>query len=218
MDFDARKYWECRHARYGADIRAVGDTRASRQVNLLAYQECLSKIEDLILRRSPHSVLELGFGQGHYARLLRDLEVGDYVGVEWAANSPFESAGFVFLREDATKIRLGRTFDAILAIDVIYHFVDDAAYRGFLDVLDVHAQPGTWLAVTGRFVDAPLRVSHCRERGLDDVLCRGKLLESHQWRRNLQLAVIELGNAAGEPDLRTPPLSSKPSEPSQDFG
>ena len=95
--------------------------------------------------RSPTTVLELGAGTGGHAVHLAAAGI-EVVGVEASpdmiARAP-DVPGVRVVEGDARKVRLGRTFDAVLALfHVASYQTDDADLAGFLATGAAHLEPG----------------------------------------------------------------------------
>jgi SAM-dependent methyltransferase len=95
--------------------------------------------------RSPASVLELGSGTGGHAVHLAAAGI-EVVGVEASpdmiARAP-KVPGVRIVEGDARSVRLGRTFDAVLALfHVASYQAEDADLAGFLATGAAHLAPG----------------------------------------------------------------------------
>ena len=95
--------------------------------------------------RMPTAVLELGSGTGGHAVHLATAGI-EVVGVESSPDMIARAAkvaGVRLVQGDARSVRLGRTFDAVLALfHVASYQADDADLAGFLATGAAHLEPG----------------------------------------------------------------------------
>ncbi len=128
-DYDASKYWHDRFSSYGVSFRAVGDEGFSEEENLRMYEEVAKIFIDVCQNQQIDfqniNVLEVGCGTGFYTKLLYELGVKKYLGVDItdvffpALREKFPE--FQFLKKDITKDTLELKFDLVVMIDVIEH-------------------------------------------------------------------------------------------------
>lgn len=164
--YDARRYWSNRFARYSDSLRGPGDEGLSDEENRREYQvaaeQFLALCRTLPVDYAAANVLEIGPGTGYYTKLLRELGVRRYLGLDIAGSflptlsSRFND--FVFAQADVTQLPLRKSgadgmFDLIVVIDVIEHIVDRNALAAALAGL------GSLLTEQGRLVVAPLMES-----------------------------------------------------------
>ncbi|MCK6548978.1 hypothetical protein L6R52_24245 [Myxococcota bacterium] len=126
-------------------------------------------------------MLEVGYGRGYDARLLHELGVRRYVGIDFVAPRPdnlpdeLETKTLSF----AERQDLGRTFPLVLVLDVAFHVVDDEEFHVFVDNVARHASKRVYL--TGLFRDARI-APHVRHRPLSAFASLGRALDIHPWR------------------------------------
>ncbi|MDQ6750835.1 MAG: class I SAM-dependent methyltransferase [Actinomycetota bacterium] len=122
-------------------------------------------------------VLDLGSGTGFYLERWRELRAGSIVGsdiTEVAVTRLAERHPHVEMtRFDAGDKMLPweeESFDAISAMDVLFHIVDDERFRRALHNAGRLLRPGGVLVFSDLFVHGlPWRVSHQAIRSLDDI-------------------------------------------------
>lgn len=172
-------------------IRAVGSLSISEQENKTIYKKLLGHFEkqvrnDLKEPLRERSVLDLGYGQGHYARACQRLGIGRYVGLDFAAPPPFQTEGYVFKQVDIGRpgLQLDQKFDLVLLIDVAFHLVNEQAFMHMLHNVKTHAN--NMVYVTGLFRDINI-ADHVRHRALHRFLGLGKPLDVYPWRDTLLL-------------------------------
>jgi hypothetical protein len=188
---DERKFWNARYGQTGTSILTVGRRDASVSRNELEYAQAIEQFKKMVTADfdDPRSisVLDVGYGLGHYARALAQLGVRDYTGIDFASPAgPPElvAKGYEFRqRVDASDpdLDLGRRFDLIVVIDVIFHIVGTARFTQAVDNLRKHA--GGMLYVTGLFEDRRL-APHVRHRAPARFGPLGPPLSMDVWRDN----------------------------------
>lgn len=160
-DYDARRYWSNRFARYNQSLRGPGDEGVSDEQNRREYQaageQFMALCRDLPLDYAGANVLEIGPGSGYYTELLHQLGVRRYTGLDIAGSLlPALAAQFApyhFAQADVVRLPLdpaAARFDLIVIIDVIEHIVERQALAAALSGL------GALLAPHGRLLLAPL--------------------------------------------------------------
>jgi SAM-dependent methyltransferase len=186
--FDPRQYWEAR-LREHYSLAGVGYLRLGRRYNAWMYRVRGLVFDDALLRIGMSSslehwkgrnVLDVGSGTGFYVdRWLKagakvtGLDLTDVAVEELGRSFP----GARFVRADiggSAGISLAPgSFDAVSAMDVLFHIVDDAAYaRAFANIATV-LRPGGWLLWSDNFLRHDTeRVAHQASRSLaESVRC-----------------------------------------------
>jgi SAM-dependent methyltransferase len=179
MAFDPRGYWEDRLGRMGGE-EAVGYAGLGPGLNAW-----MSRVRAAVFRRevsreprpSP-TALDVGSGTGVYVERWRRLGATAITGSDIAEvavqrlRRQHPDAEFVrfTLGEDVPPELAGRTFGAISAMDVLFHVLDDAAYRTALATLHALLEPGGLLVLTENFLHGPeQRSAHQRSRTLTEI-------------------------------------------------
>jgi SAM-dependent methyltransferase len=114
-------------------MKGVGDEGLSEHDNCAMYENARTVFLDLCryegVDLSTARVLEIGCGNGFYARLLKQQGVNHYLGVDITdALFPILAEQFPlfqFIRRDITVDPIDGEFDLILMIDVIEHIVSE---------------------------------------------------------------------------------------------
>jgi SAM-dependent methyltransferase len=179
--FDARRYWEERLAD-DYSLTGVGFRRLGPSFNRWAYQVRQARFQDAVdrLELDPASsrVVDIGSGTGFYVD--HWLQLGATVTgldlTETAVDhlrSAYPAATFVRadIGDPAVVEQVGAgTVDAVSAMDVLFHVVDDAAYATALANIRDLLRPGGYLLYSDAFVHGPTqRVEHRVSRSLSDV-------------------------------------------------
>lgn len=188
---DDRRFWQD-HLKRFPDIRAVTFGSKTVAENEAIFRRAAAQFrsyvdEDLPSAGSRGSALEIGYGLGHFTRVKKDLGFRECTAVDFAAPpGPLLGPRYTYLRRDAgERWDLGRRFDLVTAIDVLFHITDDARFETALDNIRLHAHAGGVVYVTGRmedrtFPDAPQVVC----RSLERFRRLGTLIRLEPWRNN----------------------------------
>jgi len=189
--FDEVTYWRNRYKETGSSIRTVGRRDASEATNQQEYAQAMRQLVEAarsdLGALDRISVLDVGYGQAHYAKALAKAGVVDYLGIDLVgAVRPPElvAKGFEFRRIDigAAPVRLGRKFDLVIVLDVIYHLVDEQKFRTALANIKAHARGLVYVTSTFRPGSS---VAHVRHRPVAAFRPLGELLGPPQrWRDN----------------------------------
>lgn len=157
-DYDAARYWSDRLSSRGTSLRGVGDEGLSEEENRREYEQSAAIFRSLcselnVFDGSPR-VLEVGPGAGFYTRLLAQLSVRDYLGLDITdalfGDLRSEFPAFRFEQRDITADPVQGTFDVVVMIDVIEHIVTDERMSQCMRTIDGALKPG------GLFVLAPV--------------------------------------------------------------
>jgi 2-polyprenyl-3-methyl-5-hydroxy-6-metoxy-1,4-benzoquinol methylase len=132
-DYDSYQYWHDRFSKYGLSLRSAGDEGLREKENERMYAEAARVFIDLCQREdidfeNVHA-LEIGCGTGFYTKLLHDLGVKNYVGVDitdiFFSELRTTFPHFKFAKKDITLDQVKGEFDLIVMIDVIEHIVNE---------------------------------------------------------------------------------------------
>ena len=193
-------YWQKRYASI-KDLRVVGHAGKTTEANEREYASAGARFLELVagdvapLPSGAASVLDIGYGLGHYARLCRLAGFHSYVGLDLAA-PPGPSLGpdYTYRKADiGAPLELGRKFDLVLLIDVLFHVTDDARFAQTLSNVARHAAGMVY--VTGLFRDDVKTAPHVVHRSLDRIrraLGDAELVDMEPW-RDTQIARLRLG-------------------------
>ena len=186
---DDRRFWTDHLTRFN-DIRAV--TFGSKSVSeneamfRVAAEQFRSYVnEDLPTASDRGSVLEIGYGLGHFTRVQKELGFRECLGLDFAAPpGPPLGRGYSYRQQDVgSPFDLRCRYDLVTAIDVLFHITDDARFAVALDNIRRHA--GRFVYVTGRMEDR--RFPHAPQvvcRSLDRFRSLGTLVRHAAWRNN----------------------------------
>ena len=150
------KYWKERHAKYGLDLRGVGNCSLSLEINEKAYLEAGKVFLDLCnqvgIDFKTVRILDVGCGNGFYSRIFREQGGMDYLGIditdELLPTLRKEFPGFYFQKLDIAKKKLRTTFDLIIMIDVTQHIVSDKRFSFAMQNIRSHLTNGGTFIVT----------------------------------------------------------------------
>jgi SAM-dependent methyltransferase len=180
MDFDTRGYWEERLGKNWG-LKGVGYRRLGANFNRWAYrvrgQVFLDTVRRTGLDVASADVLDVGSGTGFYIDLLDELGAQRVTGLDLA------EAAVARLREqypdkdfwradiggELTQLPAG-PFDAVSAMDVLFHLVDDRAFATAMANIHDLLRPGGVFVWSDAFLHGPTeRLRHIVRRSLADV-------------------------------------------------
>ena len=187
--FEPRLYWE---RRLGQDysLQGVGYYRLGRRYNDWMYwlrKKIFSRLLDELEVYSwqDKSVLDIGCGTGFYTQLWSDRGIKELVGIDITDVAVMQLrqkfSKFIFKQLDvgdelAVDSLQHRQFDFISAMDVLFHIVDDKAYKNALNNISRLLHPNGLFIWSDNFVHSAIdRIEHQVSRTLDDIT---RLLES----------------------------------------
>lgn len=231
VPYDPARSWAARYELVLADgelddASTIGSGVSPTRVRY-HYNAVESAILEHALRRGiPEraSVLDVGSGAGHWIDFYRDvLGASEVVGIEIsgpAATSLAHRYSDVpevsILEADAAgeSFDLGRTFDIVNAVDVLFHVVDDDSWRRAIRNLAAHLAPGGRMIVAEYVAlvthDAGFR-RPSSVRGEDprdgEVIVTKRARSQRTWRacaRDVGLTVVESVRIRKARSLTTP--------------
>jgi 2-polyprenyl-3-methyl-5-hydroxy-6-metoxy-1,4-benzoquinol methylase len=192
MAYNEKEFWRKRYQTHGSSIRTVGRVDLTEEANLAQYRVAQQQLVTLLKTHvgdlQEISVLDVGFGLGHYAQAMFRAGLLDYCGIDLASTHHPESLaskGFKFYHGvDVTEpgLDLGRTFDAVVVLDVLFHIVDQARFDAAVRNIRKHARNKVF--ITGLFEDK-LLAEHVRHRSVSAFSALGQLVcPPAAWRDN----------------------------------
>lgn len=173
-------YWETRLSRH-FDLTGVGYGALGPHYNARMYQARLQALERALTASgrtlANAHFLEVGCGIGFYTEYARRHGIADYVGLDITSQSISRLREvypqFRFYQADisCTSIELDEEFDIVLAADVLFHIVDDDAFRRALHNIASRLKPNGLFIVSDVFPPQTLQTSvHVRSRALEDYV------------------------------------------------
>jgi len=162
--YDAEAYWAKRYS--SIDITRSGYFDLPLRYNLWLYRKKKERLLQGLRNAGFHaqgaSVLEVGAGTGVYVELWKSLGIRHLVGIDisTAATQALQARfpEYAFHKRDLAQPTLcdlvGREFDLVTAVDILYHVVDDAGFPIALANLADTLKPGGLLAIHDGFVHA----------------------------------------------------------------
>ncbi len=170
--YDPETFWKNRYKQTGKSILTVGRRGASVEVNEREYAAAKAALQRMLRRdfgsrMGQISVLDIGYGLGHYAEVLHAMGVRSYLGIDLASTvrpPALVRDGFRFQRGNIAdpSLSLGGKFDLVLAIDVLYHIVDPDEFRVATRNIRAHARGLVY--ITG-LMKARKVANHVQHRG-----------------------------------------------------
>ena len=187
--FSARQYWEDRHGTLRGQLKAVGHVCLTEEANAQQYTvkvERLSHVlQDHVGPRRGATLLDAGCGIGALIPFYRELGF-EVTGVDISPTAISEARArgidALLLVARLDELRLGRRFDAVLAVDVLQHVTEDAEWLRTLASLERHLSSDGRLVILDCMSDFANSAQHCRRRAQETYVAA---LES------LDLLIIE---------------------------
>jgi SAM-dependent methyltransferase len=136
-------YWLRRHEESQGDIRSVGNRGKSIEENEAGYRNKTRQLANILRRElgAPRGkrVLDLGCGIALYAPALTKMGI-EYTGADVSpvalAQARARCPAGQFVQSDILNLRLETLhFDAVMAVDVLCHLTDDAAWRKAIAII-----------------------------------------------------------------------------------
>jgi 2-polyprenyl-3-methyl-5-hydroxy-6-metoxy-1,4-benzoquinol methylase len=149
LDYRTKEYWKYRHGQYRFDLRGVGDKTKSHEENVYLLEQgtqvFLKVCRDANIVFDNISVLDIGCGTGHFAEALRKNGVKNYLGVDIVdtllEDLRMKFLGFRFQELDISIQPLNKSYDLILAMDVLQHIADENKFSFALENIKTHLTP-----------------------------------------------------------------------------
>lgn len=158
--FDAKRYWDNRHASHGAALIGVGYICQSEAQNATDYEAKISNVTGSLERQigpiKGQSVLDAGCGIGVFTNVLAKRGAR-MTGVDFSSNaialarSTIPEATFQVCELDA--ICADNVYDAAICIDVLFHVVDDAKWKEAIKRLLRAAKRGSSMIIQEEFIN-----------------------------------------------------------------
>jgi SAM-dependent methyltransferase len=210
MTVEPRSYWEEHHA-LGDSLDTVGWTGLGRAFNGWMYAVRRRVFKRIVPRHVPIGpdtrVLDIGSGTGFYLRLWRELGARQIDGRDLSARAverlerAFPQSSIRAFDLGAEHPDLAPEYDVVSAMDMLFHILDEDAYRRAIANLAALVRPGGHVVLTenlldGRVVAAPAQISRSeaeilgllREAGLEPlvqapmfVLLNGPVDSTSRW-------------------------------------
>lgn len=176
-DFDAREFWEERLAS-DYSLNGVGFRRLGRRYNEWAYRVRRERFRAVVLDlgidvRHAH-VLDIGSGTGFYIDCWDELGAASVTGVDitetavtrLSARFPGKTIEQLDIGTDTGSLE-PEAYDAVSAMDVLFHIVDDPAYGQAIKNIASLLKPGGAFIWSDAFVHGPsVRRRHIVHRPL----------------------------------------------------
>ena len=152
---DKVQYWIDRHKRLSHKLASVGDVGKTEEENTTLYAWKKRAVFDVLralgltdLRNT--SLLDAGCGNGVVSEFFWALGA-DITGVDVSDDALDQAALRVplgtFHRSPLTSFALQREYDIVFCADVLYHIIDNTAWKQAVERLARHTSPGGYLFV-----------------------------------------------------------------------
>ena len=160
--YDAEQFWADRYR--DIDLTKSGHIDLPVAYNRWLYrrkkERLLKGLRAAGFQAKGSSVLEIATGTGVYVEMWKGLGVSRLAGIDISQNATDHLKArfpeFSFHKRDLSAPELtglvGKDFDLVTAVDMLYHVVDDAAFAVALDNLAQAVKPGGLLAIHDLFL------------------------------------------------------------------
>lgn len=179
-DFDASSYWERRLGeRY--ELESVGCTGLGGALNAWMYRVrrhvFLAEMRSRLAHAPAPRVLDIGSGTGFYVERWHELGAASVTGSDLTSVA-IEQLRRRFPRDTFEQFDIGEpelpldagAFDAISAIDVLFHIVDDERFAQAMRNIFAMLAPGGTFVFSDNFVHGEaVRVNHQASRSLAEI-------------------------------------------------
>lgn len=169
-------YWEQRFSN-GVSLSTVGWLGLGEAFNSWMYRVRKrifhKRVRPYVSEKS--HVLDIGSGTGFYLDCWRELGVRSIAGSDFTEQvraSLAQRFDVPILRFDVggNDIPRDRRYDAVSAMDVLFHIVDDDAYaRSFVNIASVLVPGGVFIFTENFLHTGPIRAAHQVSRSLDEI-------------------------------------------------
>lgn len=231
VPYDPARSWAARYELVLANGELDDASTIGSGVSPARVRYHYNGVENAILEHALRSglparpaVLDVGSGAGHWLAFYRDvLDASEVVGLEISGPAADALAAkhaadpTVEIREGdvaAEGFDLGRTFDIVNAVDVLFHVVDDGAWRRAVLNLARHLRPGGRLLVA-EYVplvthDAGFRRPSAlrgEDPGAGDVILTKRARSKSAWRacaREAGLGLVDSARIRKASSVQTP--------------
>lgn len=177
-EYSMQNYWEER-LRRRFDLTGAGCIALGPRYNTCLYRARIEALEKALKTTGRTlqgtDVLEMGCGTGFYTEYCLKRQVSTYVGVDITAISVetlrkrYPNWRFVQADISADEIpEIDKRFDVVLAADVLFHIVDDAAFEKAIRNMCLVLRPGGLLIISDVFPASTVQIApHVRLRSLE---------------------------------------------------
>jgi SAM-dependent methyltransferase len=194
LDSVTQRWWDEKYAQGVSDSQTIGPGRSERWIR--THYESVERLLERDLERrgvdlAGKHVLDVGSGAGHWV----EWALGRGAAHVTASDIALPSAEHLRARwsdDDRVTVRhavapdIDGPFDAVVAVGVMFHIVDDAQWQRTIAHLGSALRPGGWLAMTGMFG----RIGYADVQ-VNDGMVTKRLRPYARWRRELAAAGFE---------------------------
>jgi 2-polyprenyl-3-methyl-5-hydroxy-6-metoxy-1,4-benzoquinol methylase len=155
-DYRTVDYWTYRHGKYGFDLRGVGDKSKTHEENIKLLEQgtqvFLNVCHGANVLFDQARVLDVGCGTGHFAEVLRNNGVKDYLGID-IVDTLFQGLqsklpGFRFRKVDMSTQPMAGAYDLIIAMDILQHIANDDKFIFALKNIRSNLAPGGTIIIS----------------------------------------------------------------------
>jgi SAM-dependent methyltransferase len=155
-DYRTVDYWTYRHGKYGFDLRGVGDKSKTHAENVKLLDQGTEVFLEVCRRAQvvfdQVHVLDVGCGTGHFAQVLFNNGVRNYLGID-IVDTLFDGLqskfpDFRFRKVDISMLPMTGTFDLIIAMDILQHITNEDKFVFALNNIRSVLKPGGTIIIS----------------------------------------------------------------------
>ena len=213
--FDPKRYWSARLAE-SYSLTGVGWLSLGEPFNRWMYRvrrHVFRRMARPVLGgRGDATVLDVGSGTGFYVRKWQELgvrritatDLTDVAVEKLGRRFPAAQCRVLDVTAEPPADLVGR-FDAVSAMDVLFHVVDDGAYHSALRTLGALVKPGGLVVLSENFVhDGAQRTVHQVSRTAEEIGLRASAEAGLQPLRRAPMFVL-MNTPVDRPNAAAPP-------------
>ena len=158
--FDTSQYWERRHLAAAGQLRSTGHTHLTEEQNRVDYDAkrvaIEAKLGEWVGDAVGRSLLDAGCGTGQFSETFARMGF-EVTGVDFsptAVEAARRRTPGRFQVADLSRMSLGKRFDVVAAIDVLFHIVDDPLWLRTLEHMVRHVTDDGYFVVQEHLVEA----------------------------------------------------------------
>jgi len=173
--YNAKKYWENRHSKFGLDLRGVGNKSLTVEENQRQYREAgdtfLSLCKYNQIEFQNLAIIDIGCGNGYYTQIFKDMGCSDYTGIDITdvlfPELKKRFPNYKFKKCDITKEKLSKKYDLIIMIDVSQHITAKTKFQFAMNNVKNHMSENGFFIVTSFLEKKRKNSFYEKSRGLD---------------------------------------------------
>jgi SAM-dependent methyltransferase len=197
MDLDTRKYWNERAKRH-LDLEGVGCEGRTKIYNQYLYKSKIRAIGKVLNKIKVDfenvDLLDIGTGTGFWVEYFLNKEVSSIVGVDISSlaienlqkNYGKDNLRFICGDVGNSDFNMNKDFSLIVAMDVLYHIVDNKKFETAIRNISCSLRPG------GYFIFSDIMSNTNDEMRPQPHVCFRNIKQYNEQLENLGIDIIEI--------------------------